>query len=337
MTPARREKMEAFEELPLGTEHAFSPSGRWLAFRPLLHPVVLEIRPVEGGEPVQLELSEWPLRFVWISDEELVYSIFWAGNTLHLFSLEERRSRPLLEIDAPQFGPNELGGGSSWAPTSAPGCFSYMGESGGREGFFTIDARRGRIERRPGFDLAFQELDVYPPFGHSWSPDDRRVVAAAWPRDYLEDGVQATQTNSQWTPALDDPTIQNFIAIKRDGTRVTQRELSQEARWKKPFRLFLLDETDAYQELLGTSHGHQPQWSPDGTLLAYRRYEEEGVGLYLMQTGTWAGSRLGSVSLGQREVVHPEGVLYCHLEAEHQADYLRRVAASRWQRIRFPA
>ena len=266
---------------------------------------------------------------VWASDTELVYRRMArplspdAKATLRVFCIENGQSRALATVEDTM----------SVAAMGRPEHLSVLAQTVNREGLFDLDTQTGALQRLHVYDSALEALEVYPLFRHSWFAARQEVALIAWPRDFLEEGEEPTQWNSQWTPILDTPWIQDDVSVQRDGSRITQRELIQQARRNKPFRLFLLDNTGACLEAPGTYNAHHPVWSPDGSLLAFLRYEAEGSGLWLLNRSDLSLRRMGSC-LTSSPVMHPSGVLFCWMidetipkDREHERERMR---SARW-------
>jgi hypothetical protein len=331
----------------------FSPSGHALALMPLFgEPTmrVLEVRFAGGGRRratlsfVVGEEDTIISPVAWASDAELVYWVSGhplgerSSPTLWALSVEDGTSRPIRDL------------GDGFDPMSAvysgvPGHLSVLAEPKGEKGLFDLDVSTGEMRRLPAFDAALSRLDVYPLFGHSWCPQRQEAALVAWPHgDYLPEGVEPTQHNSQWLPILDEPSIQDEVLVRPDGTRMTQREVAQEARRMTPFRLFLLDASGACAEVPNTHKAHRPRWSPDGSLLAFQRYEHSDPqrkagggspeGAWLLRRSDLSPTRLGGCSASRSTLMHPSGVLLCHLEDESipaDADRGRaRARSARW-------
>ena len=270
----------------------------------------------------------------WASDSELVY---WksgllvdtlANSTLHILNIEDGHSRPLASIK------NTM----SIVSMGKAGHLCVLTELEGRQGLFDLDTRTGKFARLTRFDKALDGLEVYPAFGHSWSEERQEAALIAWPHDYLEEGVEPTKWNSQWLPTFDDPSIPNYVSTRRDGSRVTHRELVQESKRKKPFRLFLLSEEAAYLEVPGTNQAHQPLWSPDGSLLACARYEETGEILWILRRSDLSLHRVGALC-SLDPIAHPSGSLFYRTVDEtipRTDDRLReRMQSARWHQLLF--
>lgn len=321
-----------WDELPPALAYAFSPDGRALALRPLLAPNSIEVLFAEGREALRFTFPQRVGELIWVTPDELACQVM-EDDRLHLCDLRDGTSRPALSLAQQVRSPLELAPGSSLATFPAPGQLSYLGDREGVEGLFRLDLHIPEARHLPFFDGFQRQCEVYPLFGHVWSPDGRWVAVTAWPGDLLEPGVEPTQANSHWSPILDDPSIQSLPVIKQDGSRVTQREMSQEAKQQKPPRLFLVSTTGDWRELPESSHARAPCWSPDGSLLSFRRYQSPNLGLWALDPTNLAVQRLGTTSPAYREVMHPDGHLYCWLEDEDAPASRHKRPPGRWHRL----
>jgi len=305
---------------PAACSFLFSPSGESVAYKSLqsLESFKQLVIQFSNGRPAETVSGEdWLFPIIWASPHELIYSVL-GDPTLLLFDVNTCRTEASLALDEPPGSPFRVTSGSSYATWPVTGGVSCLGEQQGRDGLFSIDVRSGRCEPIAEFEPTFDEVEVYPLFGHSWSPDGQSVALVAWPQDYLPEGTLPTHGNSQWMPILDHPSIQHYPVIRRDGSRATQREISEEAKRMKPSRLFVLDSRGGLTEVPGSDHACAPHWSPDGSAVAFCRYEDPGLGLYVADTATWQSHRVGSLPISQVPVYHPAGVLLCYLEDEEE-------------------
>lgn len=294
---------------------------------------MLEVHFADGRSPLIVEVPSLLTSLTWASDAELVYRT--AGRplgtepepTFYVFSVEDGRSRWLAEVE----------GTVDTVWTGRPGHLSLLMESDQGKALFDLDARSGALDRMPAFDEAFDGLEIYPLFGHSWSAQRQEVALIAWPYDWLEEGVEPTRMNSQWSPLLNEPSIQNFVTTRRDGSRITQRELAQEARRKKPFRLFLLNVAGGCQEVPGSYKAHHPLWSPDGRVLAFMRYEEDGEAVWLARRDELSLSRAGACPPVPHPVMHPPSFLWCKLmdqDAPNAGESAKQgIKPAKWYRL----
>jgi len=324
--------------LSQGLNPMFSPSGHAVVVHPVLRlPILqaLEISFADDRAPILIENASLIHPIGWASDTELVYRTSGpplgveAKSALHVFSTEDQQSRFLTTVEDTV--------DATWMGVDGHLC--VLTELEGRSGLFDLDVRTGVFQRMTGFDEAFDRLQVYPLFRHSWSAQCQEAAVVAWPHDYLEEGVEPTRMNSHWTPILDDPSIQNCIS-RKDGSRITQRELTREAKRKKPFRLFLLDTAGECREVPGTYKAHHPLWSPDGSVIAFQRYEERGEGIWLLRRSDLSLCRAGTLSLSN-PVLHPSGVLFYQTadetirpDKEHER---KRAMSAKWQQLQMSA
>jgi hypothetical protein len=329
-----------------GLHQEFSPSGHALVLQPTQSEPfmqVFEVRFVDGRNPMVLEYADGPITPVgWASDDEVVYHV-WGEPlgkeptpSLHAFSVANGTSRLICHK-------NDV---VSFAWSGRPGHLSVLAEPQGKPGLFDLDTATGQMRRLSEFDAALERLDVCPLFGHSWCEARQEVALIGWPHgDYLDDGEQYTEENSHWTPMLDEPSIQDYVSERADGTRVTQRELTQEAKRKKPYRLFLLDASGECREVPGTYKAHRPLWSADGSMLSFEHYGVFGrmpplpkrsiSSIWLARREDLSLMRIGGCPLTPSTLMHPAGVLLCHLEDEtipiSQDHGLARARARRWR------
>jgi len=278
------------------------------------------IRALENEFRVLSRSSSEPIVY---EDEHLVRPLAWASDSEILFlrySLDPHDQKPTLcslsifDMQVNEQIEIEDAFAVSWL--GRDGHISILGELQDRYGLFDLNTRRMDISRMQEFDSSFEKLEVYPLFGHSWSVENREVALIAWPKDHLELGEVATAQNSQWSPILDTPSIQDYVIRNKDGSTMTQRDLSQVAKTKKPYRLFILDISGECIEVPATSKAHDPHWSPDGSILVFQRYEEGREGIWYVRRSDLLPRRIGKCSFATRLIVHPDGVLYCQLETQ---------------------
>jgi hypothetical protein len=241
--------------------------------------------------------------------------------------VEDGKARPLPD----------LGVALSATTIGRDGLLCVLSCAEGSPGLFELDTHTGAAKRLTAFDSAFAQLDVYPSFRHAWSSERQEATLTAWPRDYLEPGVESTTENSQWIPGLDGSVNQNEVVLLRDGSSMTNRELNEEMKRRKPFRLFRLDAAGACAEIPDTYHAHCPLWSPDGSVLAFKRFELPDEGVWLLYRSDLSVHRVGTCYVGSDPLWHPSGVLFCHLSDETnpltRESCLSRLESSEWRRL----
>ncbi|MES2459978.1 MAG: hypothetical protein V4671_05285 [Armatimonadota bacterium] len=341
--------------LSLGCSPLFSPSGQALAVQSLMREnfmATLEVHFDDGRAPLVLESDRLISPCAWASDTEFVYRM--AGESLddqpmpsmpsmpslHVLSVEDGTSRLLLEQD-------HHNQSMSIVPSGRPGYVSVLTEPQGKPGLFDLDVRTGQMVRRSEFDTALAGLEVYPLFDHAWSEAHEEVAFIGWRHgDYLQEGIEPTPQNSQWSPVLDTPAIQDTVVTRPDGTTITQRDLTAESKRRTPPRLFILRGTGAgesgdLREVPGTEWTHHPLWSPDGTLVSFERFIVGGdSGVWLARRDDLSLLRLGDCSPAPSTLMHPSGVLLANLEDASlpSAKSLRYVRAgivpSAWREFR---
>lgn len=325
-----------------GMFFAFSPSGHALAFLSIREPImqVIEICFADGREPLVLE-DESPITpLAWASDDELVYRV--SGQPLGkadaawiwVVSVGSGISRPLMTA-------NDMTS-IVWAGES--GHLSVLAEPKGKAGLFDLDVNTGTLRRLSVFDSALERLEVYPLFGHSFFRPRGELALIAWPLGgYLPEGVEPTEANSHWSPILDEPSIQDYVDVRPDGTTITQREMTRGAKRMTPFRLFLLDATGGCEEVPETHKAYRPLWSPDGATLSFERFEHSNplyetgsvAGVWLARRGDLSLKRVGGCGPTDSTIMHPSSVLLCRLEDETIPANLdngrARLRSNRWR------
>jgi len=336
--------------MPLGMGWQFSPSGHALALHSMFHENSVYHENFMACLGVYFDDDRSPLHYVhddpgclihplgWVSDDEVLLSVSGAplGSdpvaTIYAYSLPSGLSRHVTDSEDSLIGEGGL-----------PGTLPAIFQAGRETHFVTIDGITGARRDHANFDAAIGGLDVYPLFGHAPSPDRNEIAVIGWPiGDYLPEGEPHTEINSQWSPILDEPSIQNMVSTMPDGSRVAQRELTREAKRKTPHRMFLLNRSGSQQEIPGSAKARRPLWSPDGTLLIFERYTPRDP---TTSSGSisevWAMRRddltlmcLGACSPIDSTVMHPSGILFCHLEDASiptNEDHGRaRARSSRW-------
>ncbi len=326
-----------------GLYHAFSPSGHALVLQSLhqeLFMETFEVRFADDREPLLIN-NESPITpLAWASDEELVYRVWGeplgkkSAPWLWVLAVASGESRPLIEASDTM----------SVIYSGRTGHLSVLSEPQGRSGLFDLDVITGTLRRLPVFDPALERLEIYPLFGHAFCDSHQEAAVVAWPLgDYLPEGIEPTTSNSQWSSVLNHPVIQNYVEVLPDGTTITQRELTREAKRKTPPRLFVLDASGGFQEVPNSHKAHRPLWSPDSTTLSFERSDHFDPrshpgscgSVMLVRRDDLTLMRLGGCGVNTSTIMHPADVLFCQLEDESipaTADCgLARSRSSRWK------
>ncbi len=310
-----------WQTIPKGLEYCFSPSGHALAYRPLTAPLTrtLRIEFVDGREPIIKRFSRHVTSLVWVSNSELVHQIFAPAanekSMLCALSITDMRSRVITEVDDTIH--------VSWK--GIPGHVSVLKGREGRNGLYDLDTLTGDWKRLIYYDQAFGRIMAYPLFGHSWSTQTQEVALIAWPYDYLEPDVEPDENNSHWLPILDTLSIQEEILIRKNGSKITQRELTRDAKKRKPPRIFLLNASGEFREIPGTAWARHPNWSPDGSMLSFEQPIKpwEVIGLVRRENLEWHS--VDTHTTHAVSVMHPNGILFYktgnNIEQEQPAEW----------------
>ena len=321
--------------LARGSNQHFAPSGRALAFQPDEPSRTLrslEIHFSDGRPPLVFEDDGTIRLLAWASETELVYDklrrpfVRGAEPTLHVFCVEDSTSHSLaITKDA-----------KSVVNMGTSGHLSVLTRLEGKSGLFDLDVRTGTMARMPAFDKALDPLILCTALGHSWSADRQEVALISCRHNYLEEGMEQTEANSQTRPLLDRSSAREEMTFGPDGNSATQGEVSQEAKRESPFRLFLLDKTGGVEEIPGTRGAQHPLWSPDGSTLVFTRFVESQHELWLLNRSDLSLRRIGGYLIGE-PIRHPSGVFFCDMidetipnTKEYQTD---RLLSREWRRL----
>jgi len=313
-----------WETLPEGFDYSFSPSGHAIAFRPMepFNIRTIHIEFLDRREPFVRKMPLHVQPLVWVSTSLLVYQVFGLSpgekSALFTLSLTSGQTRFVTEVDD-RFH-------ASW--NGIPGHISVLTGSEGKNGLYDIDVHTGEWKRLTVYDEALKHLMVYPQFGHSWSPQKKQVALIAWPYDFLGKGIKFDEDNSQWSPILDKPLIQSSVVIRKDGSKTTQHELTQNSKRRKPPRLFLLNSAGKHKEVPATYWASNPIWSPDESMLCFKQYLRPQESLWIMMGSSLECRLVGTTTAHAVAVMNPSGILFYRMDSRMEPS-----TVSLWQKL----
>lgn len=178
------------------------------------------------------------------------------------------------------------GGGSvtppaddSVAPIPTNGELLYAKRLSDGWSLFALDPETG-IER--------QITQGYRDYGSDWSPDGKRIVYDSESQDEGQGIWVANADGSEERKLIDNGSVP---AWSPDGTKIAfaRPDIGEMVSYGEgssgtPFYLYVMDADGTNVQRLtdGEFSDYSPAWSPDGTQIAFVRYEREGAGLFVM-------------------------------------------------------